>query len=319
MTLAVLVIARDEASVIGRCLASLPPHDELIVVDTGSSDDTCEIAKQYGAKIARFDWVNDFAAARNFAEGLATCDYVFWIDADEELIEGHDVVSEIVREGKEISVRPQINLMLPTGEVGRPFLRQDLIHKKGSHKWAGKIHEWTEGPLGRAEPRITYQEIARPEGDKPHSWEALRIAADEDLSDRSLFFLAAAHGSLGHYIEAIALYDFMLSLPAAPNTMRSRACWMKGHIYRTKGDYSSAVRNYLDAIYQCPELAEPYYYLGEMFLEVGKLNLALAWLSAAMPLPQQEFSYDLDVYTTLRHQKIAEVMEKLRADVPVRV
>lgn len=319
MSLTVLVIARDEASVIGRCLASLPPHDELIVVDTGSSDDTCEIAKSYGAKIARFDWVSDFAAARNFAESLATKDYVFWIDADEQLVAGHDLVTEIVQKGEETSVRPAVLLNLPDGQNGRPFLRQDLLHKRGSHVWKGKIHEWTEGPLGRAEPGIVYAEIGRPEGDKPHSWDALRQAADEDLSDRSLFFLAAAHGTLGHYIEAIALYDFMLSLPAAPNTMRSRACWMKGHIYRVKGDIATAVQCYLDAIYQSPELAEPYYYMGEMFLEKGKLNLALAWLSACMPLAQQEFSYDLDVYTTLRHQKMDELMERLNAELLVQV
>lgn len=326
MTLTVLVIARDEASVIGRCLASLrytpvfddwpqeprPIWDELIVVDTGSSDDTCEIAKSYGAKIGKFAWTGDFAEARNFAESLATKDYVLWIDADEELAAGHELIKEIVGKAEETSVRPVVELLLPDGTVGRPFLRQDLLHKRGSHVWKGKIHEWTEGPLGRAVPEIVYREIARAEGDKPHSWEALRQQADDDLSDRSLFFLAAAHGSLGHYIEAISLYDFMLSLPGAPNTMRARACWMKGHIYRTKGDIATAIRNYLDAIYQCPELAEPYYYLGEVFLEHGKLALALAWLSAAQPISQQDFSYDLDVYTHLRQEKLQTVIRLIQ-------
>ena len=321
-TLSVLLIARDEASVIGRCLASLQPLDldELIVVDTGSSDDTCEIAKTYGAKIAFFKWVNDYAAARNFAESLATGDYILWIDADEELIAGHDIIKRAVRGGKVTSLRPVVNLILPdTDTPSRPFLRQDLFHKKGSHTWKGAIHEWTaEGPVGAAEKGIVYQEIPREEGDKPQSWEALRDAAME-RSDRSIFFLAAAHGAKGHYIEALALYDYMLSLPGPTNTMRSRACWMKGHIYRMQGDYAGAVKSYLDAIYQCPELAEPYYYLGEMFLECGKLNLALAWLSASMPLQEQEFSYDLDVYSTLRHQKMQEVLEALGAVVPLPV
>ena len=319
MKLTCLVIARDEASVIGRCLDSLcytpvyddwpaekrPVWDELIVVDTGSSDDTCEIAKSHGAKTAQFTWANDFAAARNFAESLATGDYVMWIDADEELIGGHDIIRTLVDTNLVTSVRPTVILQLPNGETGRPFLRQDLIHRKGSHQWNGKIHEWTEGPLGDAEPRIVYQEIMRPEGDKPHSWDALREAAME-RSDRALFFLAAAHGAKGHYVEALALYDYMLGLPGPTNTMRSRACWMKGHIYRAQGDYAGAVRNYLDAIYQCPELAEPYYYMGEMFLEVGKLPLAFGWLSASLPLEQQEFSYDLDVYTHLRLEKLQE-------------
>ena len=333
MKLTCLVIARDEASVIGRCLDSLcyapvyddwaeqrrPVWDELIVVDTGSSDDTCEIAKSKGARIARTAWTNDFAEARNFAESLATGDYIMWIDADEELVEGHEIIRAMVDANLVTSVRPVVKLQLPDGTIGRPFMRQDLIHRRGSHQWKGAIHEWTEGPVGEAQAGIVYQEIARPEGDKPHSWDALRASADNDLSDRSLFYLAAAHGSLGHYIEALSLYDYMLSLPGPPNTMRARACWMKAHIYRSKGDLSGAVRCYLDAIYQCPELAEPYYYLGEMFLENGKLNLAFAWLSAAMPIPQHEFSYDLDVYTDLRHQKMDEVLEKINADLHVQV
>lgn len=328
-TLTVLIIERDEASVIGRCLSSLyftpvegdveyprrPIWDELIVVDTGSSDDTCEIAKQHGAKIAHFTWCSDFSAARNFAESLATGDYVMWIDADEELVAGHDIIRAFVDANVGISLRPTVNLLLPDGSVGRPFLRQDLIHRRGSHIWNGKIHEWTEGPLGDPAPGIVYQELERPEGDKPHSWEALREAADDDRSDRSLFFLAAAHGALGHYVEALALYDYMLELPGPPNTMRSRACWMKGHIYRSKRDYAGAVRSYLDAIYQCPELAEPYYYLGEMFLEVGKPKLALSWLQACQNIDIQDFSYDLDVYEPLRQEKLAEVLEMLHATV----
>ena len=324
MTLTVLVIARDEASVIGRCLSSLyytpvyddwpaekrPLWDELIVVDTGSSDDTCEVAKTHGAKIARFEWCNDFSAARNFAESLATSDYVLWIDADEELVAGHEIVRAAVEEHEVVSLRPSVKVLLPDGTVGRPFLRQDLFHRRGSHVWEGEIHEWTKGPLGDAAPEITYQEIPRPEGDRPHSWDALREAAN-DRSDRSLFYLAAAHGTKGHYIEAIALYDYMLSLPGPPNTMRARAAWLKGHVLRMHEDYGGAVRCYLDAIYQCPELAEPYYYLGEMFLEAGKLPLALAWLSASMPLKEQDFSYDLDVYTHLRQEKLDEVLEKL--------
>ena len=329
-TLTVLVIARDEASVIGRCLDSLtfvpvegdveyprrPVWDELIVVDTGSSDDTCEISKSRGAKLARFTWTNNFAEARNFAESLATCDYVLWIDADEELVEGHAIIRSFVETGAGISLRPTVRLLLPDGTTGRPFLRQDLLHKRGSHVWKGAVHEWTEGSLGAAEQGIVYQEIPRPEGDKPHSWDALREAAT-DRSDRSLFFLAAAHGTLGHYIEAIALYDYMLSLPGPANTMRARAHWMKAHILRMHGDTQGAVDNYLRAIYQCPELAEPYYYLGEMFLELGKPNLALPWLTACQHIPEHDFSYDLDVYGDLRKDKLAEAKEALLA--PVRI
>ena len=60
--------------------------DEIVVVDTGSSDRTVAIAREFGARVVHFAWVDDFAAARNIALAHATGDYAFWLDAD-DLIE----------------------------------------------------------------------------------------------------------------------------------------------------------------------------------------------------------------------------------------
>jgi glycosyltransferase involved in cell wall biosynthesis len=79
-------IVKNEAQNLARCLASVKPYvDELIVVDTGSTDNTIAIAQQYGAKVSHFEWCNDFAAARNYANSLASCDWILTLDADEEL------------------------------------------------------------------------------------------------------------------------------------------------------------------------------------------------------------------------------------------
>ena len=56
---------------------------EIIIVDTGSEDRTVDVARSFGAKVVHFDWVDDFAAARNVALAHATGDYVFWLDADD--------------------------------------------------------------------------------------------------------------------------------------------------------------------------------------------------------------------------------------------
>jgi tetratricopeptide (TPR) repeat protein len=80
-------IVKNEAHNLDRCLASIKPYvDELIVVDTGSTDDTVAIAQRYGATVGHFEWCNDFAAARNYACTLATGDWILTLDADEELI-----------------------------------------------------------------------------------------------------------------------------------------------------------------------------------------------------------------------------------------
>ena len=85
-TLSLCMIVKNEEKHLPGCLKSAKEAvDEIIVVDTGSTDRTIEIAKMFGAKSYYFKWDNDFAAARNEAIKHATSDYILWMDADERL------------------------------------------------------------------------------------------------------------------------------------------------------------------------------------------------------------------------------------------
>jgi tetratricopeptide (TPR) repeat protein len=85
-TVALCVIAKNEEEFIANCLDSARPFvDEMIVVDTGSTDRTVEIAREHGARVEHFEWCDDFAAARNTAIEAATADWILMLDADEEL------------------------------------------------------------------------------------------------------------------------------------------------------------------------------------------------------------------------------------------
>lgn len=80
------MIVKNEEKYLPECLESVKDIvDEIVVVDTGSSDRTIEIAKEYGAKIFHFDWINDFSAARNFALRNSSGDWILYLDADERL------------------------------------------------------------------------------------------------------------------------------------------------------------------------------------------------------------------------------------------
>ncbi len=102
-SIALVMIVRNEEKVLRRCLASASPWvDEIIVVDTGSSDATGAIAAEMGAKIFSFPWIDDFAAARNFAVAQSGCDWLLSLDADEELIDGaqlRPLVSDLENKG----------------------------------------------------------------------------------------------------------------------------------------------------------------------------------------------------------------------------
>jgi glycosyltransferase involved in cell wall biosynthesis len=87
--LSACLIVKNEEKNLPRCLRSIQAAaDEIIIVDTGSTDRTVEIARQFDAKVGFFEWRDDFAAARNASLDMATGDWILQIDADEELWQG---------------------------------------------------------------------------------------------------------------------------------------------------------------------------------------------------------------------------------------
>ena len=88
VTFSVCMIVKNEERVLERCLNSIAElMDEIIIVDTGSTDKTKQIAGKFTDKIYDFTWTGDFSKARNFAFEKASCDYIYSADADEILDE----------------------------------------------------------------------------------------------------------------------------------------------------------------------------------------------------------------------------------------
>lgn len=86
-TLSLCMIVKDEENEIRKCLDSvINIVDEIIIVDTGSTDNTIEICKEYTSNIFEYVWNDDFSQARNFSINKASSDWILWLDADEELV-----------------------------------------------------------------------------------------------------------------------------------------------------------------------------------------------------------------------------------------
>lgn len=89
--LSLCMIVKDEEDCIGNCLSSVADVvDEIIIVDTGSSDKTVEICQSFGAQIFDFPWNGSFSDARNYGLERATGDWILWLDAD-EVVDSSDV------------------------------------------------------------------------------------------------------------------------------------------------------------------------------------------------------------------------------------
>ena len=86
ITISLCMIVKNEERILGRCLDSLAGLvDEMIIVDTGSTDRTCQVAARYTDQIYPFEWTDDFSAARNYAFSKARMEYIYSADADEVL------------------------------------------------------------------------------------------------------------------------------------------------------------------------------------------------------------------------------------------
>ncbi|MDL2259215.1 glycosyltransferase family 2 protein, partial [Eubacteriales bacterium OttesenSCG-928-K08] len=87
ITISLCMIVRNEEATLARCLNSIKGvADEIIIVDTGSTDTTVDVAKYFTDKVYSFEWVDDFSAARNFSFSKATMEYLLWLDADDVVL-----------------------------------------------------------------------------------------------------------------------------------------------------------------------------------------------------------------------------------------
>ena len=141
-TLSVCIIAKNESEVIGRCLACVMNFaDEIIVVDTGSSDNTKYIASTYTDKVYDFPWDDDFSEARNFSFSKATMDYIMWIDCDDVI---DDENQKKIIKFKEMLPGTADTYMADyyiSPELTTTVIR---IVKRGTSRWIGFVHEYLE-------------------------------------------------------------------------------------------------------------------------------------------------------------------------------
>ena len=151
-TISLCMIVKNEKDTIGRCLNSVKNLvDEIIIVDTGSTDNTKEICKKYTNKIYNFDWCDDFSKARNYSFSKATCEYILWLDAD-------DIIpSKSIKKLKALKENLTADTYMLRYDIAfynnKPtfsFYRERIIKNCELAKWQGCVHECIT-PFGKIE------------------------------------------------------------------------------------------------------------------------------------------------------------------------
>ena len=143
--LSLCMIVKNEAENLGRCLRSVQGvADEVIVVDTGSTDRTVEIAEAFGARVFHHRWQSDFSLARNMGLEQATGQWILILDADEELAEEarprvKAVLAETAADGLQVHVR---NLNAPGGILAYfDSMQLRLFRKRLDYRYEHPVHE----------------------------------------------------------------------------------------------------------------------------------------------------------------------------------
>ena len=215
-SLTLCMIVKDEESSLSRCLDSVCGLcREIVIVDTGSTDATCEIALAHGASVSSYDFaVIDFAAARNYALDRATGRWVLVLDADEVLQPAsapliRDLVNRDLNAGYYLE-RSNHHLNPALATVDYPLR---LFPNRPNYRYRGRVHETVDasilagdGRLVRSNIRIDHDFAVDPAARKRRNLAYIAILNEEIAEDPTdsarLDFLAAEYHQLGLFEEA---------------------------------------------------------------------------------------------------------------------
>jgi tetratricopeptide (TPR) repeat protein len=276
VTLSLAMIVKNEKEHIARCLWSVKPIvDEMIVVDTGSTDNTKDIAKAFGAKVYDFKWNNDFSEARNYAISLVTCDWILILDADEVISSiDHGVLTNLINKKSPKPVAYKLTTRNYTRrlnvdrwnandgkyaieEVGSgwyPSAKVRLFKRDQRIYFANPIHECVEPTIIKAGIQIEPCSIPIHHYGRLGSREKIQAKREayyllskkkvEEKGDdqQAIYELALVAGELEKFDEAIELWEHFVQLNASmPSEFIHSAYINMGSVYAKVGRYQDAL------------------------------------------------------------------------------
>jgi glycosyltransferase involved in cell wall biosynthesis len=208
------MIVRDEEQVLGRCLSTVEGiAEEIIIADTGSSDRTKEIAREFGATVCDFKWIDDFSAARNFSFSKAVMDYQMWLDADDIILPNdREKILELKR-----TLPPDTDLVTMKynthfDEDGSPILtstRGRLFRRLSNFVWNDPVHEYIVfcGKVYHApDIFITHRKESAYTSRNLRIYERL-VAEGKPLSARGMYYFARELRDNGRFAEAAKYFE----------------------------------------------------------------------------------------------------------------
>ncbi|NLI91349.1 MAG: glycosyltransferase [Peptococcaceae bacterium] len=297
-TISLCMIVKNEEETLARCLDSIQEiADEIIIVDTGSTDKTKEIAGKYTDKIYDFVWIDDFSAARNFSFSKATMDYIMWLDADDIILEEDRIKFLRLKKTLDRSV-DFVTMKYNTGfdnqgNVTFSYYRERLSKRSLNPKWEEPVHEYLQmsGKIININICITHQKIHPPTKGRNLAIYEKIVASGKELTPRGQYYFARELKDNGRFDEAIEYFNKFLDSGKGWIEDNISACSGLASCYQAKGESG----NYLQALFRSFEYAVPRAeaccQIGYHFKAKESYREAQFWFELATKLKKPESSW----------------------------
>ncbi|WP_368901574.1 glycosyltransferase [Oceanobacillus oncorhynchi] len=287
------MIVKNEEEVLRQCLDSVNNLcEEIIIVDTGSTDKTKEIAREYTDKVIDFKWIDDFSAARNFAFKQAASPYILWLDADDVLQEAEQIKFKKLKEELDESVDAVSMLYhIAFDEFGNPtfsYRRNRLVKRERNFKWIGPVHEYLEvyGNIISSDIAVTHRKTDKSDANTVNGRNLKiyekRLERGEAFSPRDLFYYANELKDHGLYQKSVIYYREFLATKKGWVEDEIRACINMAACYRMLGNAEKEIEALVLSItYDVPR-PEVSCRIGDLYKGRNLFRKAIIWYRLAI-------------------------------------
>lgn len=287
-SISLCMIVKNEEDVLERCLQSVSGvFDEIIIMDTGSLDNTKEIAKYYTDQVFDFQWIDNFSAARNASFDKATMEYIMWSDADDILLEEDRLALLELKKNLDSSVHMvMMKYNVSFDAQGNPtmsYYRERLMKRSYGYRWQSPIHEviTPSGNIIYSPIAVTHRKLHPSDPDRNLRIFQKMIANKETLDPRQQFYYARELYYHARYEEAIQEFKTFLNQKSGWYEDKISACRDMALCYaaidQPEQQEAALCRSFL---YDVPR-AEVLCALGDYFFEKQQYNSAVFWYDSA--------------------------------------
>lgn len=288
LTVSLCMIVKNEEDVIGRCLDSVKDiFDEIIVVDTGSTDRTKEIVRQYTDLLYEFEWIDDFSAARNYSFSKATKDYIMWLDADDIILpEDKKALLKLKQ-----TLDPAVTLVMMKYNVafdtaGNPtysYYRERLFKRSMNYQWKDPVHEaiTPHGNIIYRQIAISHKKLNQKDPQRNLRIYEKLLSQNVILSPRQQFYYARELYYQKRYEESIKTFTNFLDSDKGWVENCIDACKDLSECYAVIGKEKKAIHSLLRSMEYGPPRAEICCELGRRFMLKKDYSTAIFWYTQA--------------------------------------